>query len=233
MMMPRNVCSIALLAGLALSAAPAAAEDTKSLEACYQAYGQLETTAKGGKKVTVYKDQAEVAAECNAKVVARAKTLKTKAEVLELAGVIGRNSNWQSAMPVYARAAALDPGVCVDKDPLETLDLALESPVDHPHAAGARAFMAACWSASKESKDRYVKLLRGASSLKRANVCSFLQARNGRPKDKLDACAARLRATSPGQPFGLTSMMPPSWTYFFSFSRIRASICRARSREMP
>lgn len=169
----------ALVLGVSLTSAAVAAGN-QDLEKCYQQYGQVETTQQGGKKVTVYKDQAEVAADCNQKVIARAKKEKKVPAILDLAGVIGKNSNWQSAMPVYTIAAKADAkkATCTAKDPLYSLDLALASPADHAHAKGGVEFMGACWPAIKGELE---KMAKASSGYTKDNVCAFLTGKKAAP----------------------------------------------------
>jgi len=157
----------------------------KDLESCYQAFGQLETTQQGSKKVEVYKTEAEVAVGCNQRVIAKAKTAKTLPEVIELAGVIGTRSNWQSAMPVYTIGVKLDARSCGGKDQLYALDLALASPADNDHAKSGFAFMDACW---KTSKQTFVEMMGASSGYTKTNLCDFMKHKNALPAAKKDFC---------------------------------------------
>lgn len=157
------------------------------LEKCYQAFGQLEETSQSGKKVTVYKTQAEVAAECNRTVVAEAKKSKTKEAVIELAGVIGRNSNWAQAMPIYVSGAKkFKANICKDNDAIYALDAALEHPGTDDSVKHAKEFLAACWPVCKEIVIGMLKP--ESSSYVKPTLCNFLKSKKALPKDKIEIC---------------------------------------------
>ena len=188
MILSRLAMVLGLLSPICFSSAFAAGK-YPDLEKCYQSYGQVETTEKGGKKVSFYKDQGQVAGECNDKVLARARKEKKVPDVLALAGIIGRNSNWQSAMPVYSVAAKIDAkkAACIDKDPMYALGLALSSPADNDHAIGALAFMNVCWP---KNKDALVELLKGdgGTGYAKDHLCKFLTDKKSLPADKQNLC---------------------------------------------
>ena len=150
------------------------------LEKCYRDDGQLETTKKDGKETTVYKGQAEVAADCNAKVAARAHTEKSADKLLELAGIVGRNSNWASAVAIFVIGAkSTKEGVakiCSHKDALYALEDALARPADNDEAKNAKQLMAACWPKNKTSIVGLLKADQNGYVID--NVCIFLQEKN-------------------------------------------------------
>jgi hypothetical protein len=165
----------------------ASAEDKyDAMAKCYQAYGQIETVTQDGKRVTTYKDEATVAAECNAKVLERAKSEVLVNDILKWAALVGTHSNWQSAVPVFTLAVRADTtkAVCSAKDPLYALDLALAAPADHPHAIGAVGFMDACWPADKDTIAGY--LTKGGYQT--SNACKFLEDKHSLPDGKRWLC---------------------------------------------
>jgi hypothetical protein len=160
------------------------------LEKCYQQYGQLETSNSGGKKVTVYKDGAQVAGDCNEKVLARAQKEESESEILALAGVIGRNSNWASAMPVYTVAAKKNPSkICEDKDALYGLADALARPETDSIAKGGVEFMSTCWP---NGKTAFTGLLVGNGDYVNTNVCRFLKSKDAIPARRASTCKKAL-----------------------------------------
>jgi alkylated DNA nucleotide flippase Atl1 len=171
-----------------LSPRPAAAEDRfEAMGRCYQASGQIETVTTDGKRVTTYKDPAEVAAECNAKVLARAQTETRVEDALAWARVIGTHSNWQSAVPVFTIAARLDAthATCTTSESLYALELSLGSPVDDPQAVAGAAFVSACWPAVR---DALVGLL-PKGGYPTQNACKLLTDRKALPDGKKWLCA--------------------------------------------
>lgn len=173
----------------AFLATPAfAAGKYPDLEKCYQRHGQLEEVQKDGKKITTYKSEAEVAGDCNEKVVAKAKGEKDLKNLNELASIIGRNSNWQSSLPVYTAGAAKNKAVCKEKDALYAADLALSSPKDHVHSTSALAFFGACWP---DGKDTVIGLLKDDSdSYHKEHLCAFLNGKKALPANKQALCKA-------------------------------------------
>lgn len=160
------------------------------LEKCYQQYGQLETTESSNKRVTVYKDGAEVAGDCNEKVLARAQKEANLAEILALAGIIGRNSNWASAMPVFTVAAKKNPSkVCEDKDALYGLGDALARPETDKIAIKAVEFMSTCWP---HGKTEFAALIAGDNDYVKKNVCRFLKSKDAIPTRRANACKKTL-----------------------------------------
>ncbi len=162
------------LLALAASAAMAAGKYPE-LEGCYQVNGQLEETVEGGKKVTRYKSEADVSEGCNVKVLAKAKGLASVEGIKELASIIGRHSNWQSAVPVYTEGAktAAKKTICPDSDAWRAADLALSSPAGHVHSTAALAFFDACWDVAK--KDIVEKLDSGSDAYQKEHLCKFLK----------------------------------------------------------
>jgi hypothetical protein len=182
--------TVVAASGILFGASSASAEDKyEAMGKCYQAYGQIETVMQDGKKITTYKDQAQVAAECNARVVEKAKAETKVDDILGWAKVIGVNSNWQSAMPVFTLAARADASkaTCTAKDPLYSLELALSAPSDNPWAVNAFAFLNACWPKNRDTlvdfltKDGYVK----------DNACKFLGDKNALPDGKKWLCSTK------------------------------------------
>lgn len=181
-----------LLAG-ALAAAwlPAHAQTTPAeFEQCYQAYGQVESVQQGNRKVTTYKSQAEVAQECNAKVVARARQEKDAAKVTALANVVGHSSNWQSALAVYAAGIRGETrkALCADKDAHNATELALSSPAGHPHSGNALAYLQACWPDSQPLAQNLLKA--GADSYHKEHLCKFLGGKKALPAQSKSQCPA-------------------------------------------
>lgn len=161
---------------LTLAATPAgAAGKFPELESCYQTNGQLEETMEGGKKITRYKSEADVSESCNVKVLAKAKGLASLEGIKELASIIGRHSNWQSAVPVYTEGAktAAKKAVCPDADAWRAADLALSSPAGHSHSTAALAFFEACWDVAK--KDIVEKLDASSDAYQKEHLCKFLK----------------------------------------------------------
>lgn len=180
---------LSLAAAAAFAPKAAAAGKHSELEKCYQQHGQLEEVQKDGKKITTYKSPAEVAEECNEKVVAKVKGVKTLEEVKELASIVGRNSNWQSAVPVYTEGAKSAPkkAVCDDSDAWRSADLALSSPEGHAHSTGALAFFDVCWEVMR--KDIQDKLDASSGSYQKTHLCKFLKGKNALSEAQKKLCA--------------------------------------------
>jgi hypothetical protein len=144
------------------------------IEKCYQPNGQLEEKTAGATKTTTYKSEAEVAEGCNAKAIAKAKGASV-ADVKELAGIVQRNSNQQSIVPVYT--AGISPktkkAICDDGDAWHAMLLALQSPAGHPHSEGSLGYLGACWP---DDKQDVVELLDGEpNAYVKEHVCKFLK----------------------------------------------------------
>jgi hypothetical protein len=169
----------------------AALAGTADLEKCYQKHGQVERTRDGGKEVETYKDSAQVAGDCNAKILARAQAEKDEAEVKALAGVIGRNSNWGSAMPVFTVLAKRNPKTaCGDENALYGLADALSRPGTDKIATEAVTFLSTCWPNGKEE---FVKLLTsGQNDYAKTNLCQFLKSKDAIPNRRKALCKKAL-----------------------------------------
>ncbi len=179
---------LAALLSCCIATPALAAGKFSDLEKCYQRHGQVEEVQKDGKKITTYKSEGDVAVECNEKVVAKAKGEKDLKNVNELATIVGRNWNWQSAVPVYVEGAKKNKAVCKEKDALYAIDLALSSPKDHMHSTSALAFLGACWP---ENKDAVVALLKeDANSYHKEHLCAFLNGKKALPANKQALCKA-------------------------------------------
>lgn len=179
-----------ILVSLAFTTSAFAAGKYADLEKCYQVHGQLEEVQKDGKKITTYKSQGDVAFECNEKVVAKTKGVKSYADVKELASIVGRNSNWQSALAVYTEGSKSAPKkeVCEDSDAYRSAGLALSSPADHVHSKNAIAYFDACWSVL--SKDIPDLLTAESDSYHKEHLCKYLKGKKALPKDKEALCKA-------------------------------------------
>jgi hypothetical protein len=185
--------SLLALAPAAFRAGPAradAAAKFPDLAGCYQRYGQLEETNENGKKVTVYKDQAVVAAACNKTVIARAAKAPDAATRRSLAELIGTQSNWASAVPVYTLMAKADKtnATCADKDVLYALDASLSHPSDDLLAKDGVTLMNACWPKNKAALAGM--LTPNANSYVKDALCTFLKGKKALPADKVSTCAS-------------------------------------------
>lgn len=123
-------------------------------------------------------------------MITRAKAEKKVATILRWAKVIGLNTNWQSALPVYTLAAKADKAQCTAKDPLYALDLSLSSPADHPRTANALAFMNACMPKGKDTFAGFI----AKGSYARDTVCKFLTEKKALPDSNKAECAAAAAA---------------------------------------
>lgn len=171
--------------------ASAAVSAPAELEKCYQKFGQVEETQSDGKKTSVYKDAAEVATQCNEKIIAQAAASTDEGAIKTFAGIIGRNSNWASAMPVFTLAAKRNPKVaCSDADAMYGLGDALARPGTDKIAADALAFLTTCWP---NGKDEFGKLLTGGQNgYVKTNLCQFLKSKNAIPARRSALCKKAL-----------------------------------------
>lgn len=172
--------------GLAL---PSPARAESALEKCYSGWGEVEETVKGGKKVTRYKSEADVAEECNAKIIAKAKSEPSKAKILELATVIGTKSNWANALPVFELAAKKDNEICANKEATYSVSMALSRPSDDKPAKEAFQFLRSCWPKSKEVT--LALLEKSEEGYEQKNLCAFLKEKDPKAVESSGKCTAK------------------------------------------
>lgn len=165
------------------------AKAESAIEKCYSAWGEVEETAKGGKKVTRFKSESDVAEECDAKVIAKAKSEPSKEKILELATVIGTKSNWANALPVFELAAKKDRELCSNKQATYSVSIALSRPADDKPAKEAFQFLKSCWPKSKEVT--LALLEKSENGYEKENLCNFLKENDAKAGESSGKCAAK------------------------------------------
>jgi hypothetical protein len=153
-----------------------AADSLEKLENCYRtAMVADQTKDESGTKTTEVLSEEQMVVRCNKKVIEQASNEKDLDQVLALAGLIGRNSNWESAAPVYVIAAKLDQKkTCNDENAIRAIKNGVAHPADYGTVKGARLLMEGCWPEDKAMISRL--LTEAEDSYTKESVCPFLRA---------------------------------------------------------
>lgn len=160
--------------GLFSASSGRAAASAGDLENCYHVLAAAqETQNPDGSKTAELLTEDQNNARCNKKVLSAAANIQDAAQILSLAEIVGRNSNWPSAAPIYVLAAKIDQKkTCANENVLLSVKNGIAQPPDFPPLADVKSLMEACWPANQEAM-RHL-LVDADDSYSKQTLCPFL-----------------------------------------------------------